>query len=138
MSGSKYAKYFTRDIVRDGELPPFLPRVKFNSRKNFGYGNFGLRFSYVTEPLELPEGPHAHDFEQYLCFIGTSENAREFDAEVEFFMGEENERHIITETTVVHVPKGIIHCPLRFTKVNKPVTFINAVLTDRYSQITGE
>ncbi|MGD9160509.1 MAG: hypothetical protein PVG39_18985 [Desulfobacteraceae bacterium] len=136
MSGSKYGKYFTREVVRDGEIAPFLPRVKFNSLKNFGYGNFGLRLSYVTESFEIPEEPHAHDFEQYLCFIGTGSNYREFDAEVELFLGEELEKHIITETTVVHIPKGMIHCPLRFTKVNKPITFINAVLTDRYAQET--
>ncbi|MFC1841180.1 hypothetical protein ACFL1N_16545 [Thermodesulfobacteriota bacterium] len=136
MKESKYCKYFTRDIIRDGEIAPFLPRVKFNSRKNFGYGNFGIRFAYVTEPFELPEGPHAHDFEQYLCFWGTSNNVREFDAEVELFLGEESEKHIITESTVVHIPKGMIHCPLRFTKINKPISFVNAVLTDRYSQIT--
>ena len=134
MKESKYGKYFTRQIIRDGEIAPFLPRIKFNSQKNFGTGNFGLR--YVTEPFEIPEGPHAHDFEQYLCFFGTPGNVREFDAEVEFFLGEENERHLITESTVVHVPSGMIHCPLRFTKVNKPITFINAVLTNRYSQIT--
>lgn len=134
MSESKYGKYFTNEVVRDGEIAPFLPRVKFNSQKNFGYGNFGLRLSYVTEPFEIPEEPHAHDFEQYLCFIGTGNNYREFDAEVELFLGEERERHIITETTVVHIPKGMIHCPLRFTKVYKPITFINAVLTDRYAQ----
>lgn len=136
MKESKYSKYFTRDVVRDGEIAPFLPRVKFNSQKNFGYGNFGLRFAYVTKPFELPEGPHAHDFEQYLCFWGTSSNVREFDAEVELFLGEENEKHIITESTVVHIPRGMIHCPLRFTKINKPISFVNAVLTDRYSQVT--
>ena len=134
MQKSKYGKYFTHDVIRDGEIAPFTPRVKFNSTKNFGNGNFGLRFAYVAEPFEIPEGPHAHDFEQYLCFIGTGSNVREFDAEVELYLGEENEKHIITETTVVHIPKGMIHCPLRFTKINKPITFINAVLTDRYSQ----
>lgn len=136
MTESKYGKYFTHDIVRNGEIAPFLPRVKFNSQKNFGTGNFGLRYAYVTEPFEIPECPHSHDFEQYLCFFGTPGNVREFDAEVEIFLGEENERHLITESTVVHVPSGMIHCPLRFTKVNKPITFINAVLTNRYSQIT--
>ncbi len=135
MAESKYSKYFSKDIIRDGEIAPFLPRVKFNSRKNFGTGNFGLRFAYVTEPFEIPEGPHAHDFEQYLCFLGTPGNVREFDAEVELFLGAENERHIISESTVVHVPAEMIHCPLRFIKVSKPIMFINAVLTDRYSQI---
>ena len=134
MAESKYSKYFTQDIVRDGEIAPFLPRVKFNSKKNFGYGDFGLRFSTVTEPFEIPEGPHAHDFEQYLCFVGTGINVREFGAEVELFLGEENERHLITETTVVHIPAGMVHCPLRFIKVDKPITFINAVLIGRYSQ----
>lgn len=134
MTESKYGKYFTTEVVRDGELAPFLPRFKFNSQKNFGYGDFGLRCAYVTEPFDLPEGPHAHDFEQYLCFIGSAENMREFDAEVEVYLGEEGEKHLITETTVLHIPSGMIHCPIRFTKINKPISFINAVLTNRYAQ----
>jgi hypothetical protein len=47
-------------------------------------------------------------------------------------LGEEGEKHIITEPTVLHLPKGTIHCPLNFKVVNKPVIFMNVALTPQY------
>ncbi len=47
-------------------------------------------------------------------------------------MGEEGEKHIITEPTILHIPKDTIHCPLNFKVVNKPVIFMNVALTPQY------
>ena len=134
MAETKYGKYFTHNMIREGELPP---RIKFNSQKEFGAGNFGMRYTYVSEPFEIPESPHAHDFDQFLCFFATGDDFKDFGAEVELYLGAEGEKHVITESTVVYVPKGLIHCPLRFTKINKPIMFINAVLSPRYAQVEG-
>ena len=38
-------------------------------------------------------------------------------------MGKELEKHTITSTTVVYIPKGVLHCPLNFRVINKPVLF---------------
>jgi hypothetical protein len=52
-------------------------------------------------------------------------NFEESGAEVEFTMGEgaEAETHIITNTTRVYVPSNVLHCPLKFKKVDKPIMF---------------
>jgi hypothetical protein len=51
---------------------------------------------------------------------------------VEIYIGEEQEKHVITEPTVLHIPKETIHCPLNFKVVNKPVIFMNVALTPQY------
>jgi len=38
-------------------------------------------------------------------------------------MGKELEKHTITSTTVVYIPKGVWHCPLNFRAIRKPVLF---------------
>lgn len=76
---------------------------------------------------------HAHDFDQFLHFYNADPmHMREFDAEVEIFLGEEGEKHIISEPTVLHIPKGMMHCPLNFKRINKPVIFMNIALTPQY------
>ena len=60
-----------------------------------------------------------------------------FDAEVEISLGEESEKHVITEPTVLHIPKDVIHCPLNFKVVNKPVIFMNVALTPQYERESG-
>ena len=34
---------------------------------------------------------------------------KDFGAEVELYLGEEGEKHLITQTTFVYVPKELIH-----------------------------
>ncbi len=77
--------------------------------------------------------PMAHDFIQIIGFIGTNPmNCREFDAEVEFCLGEEKEKHIINVPTVVSVAKGLFHGPITITKINKPFIFLELMLTKDY------
>ena len=58
---------------------------------------------------------------------------KEFDAEVEFSLGSEGEKHLITRPTTVHVPKGMIHGPMNFKKIGKPIIFIDTLLSAQYA-----
>jgi hypothetical protein len=39
---------------------------------------------------------------------------------------------VITESCFVHVPKGMVHTPLEFHKINKPIVFMDIALTQEY------
>lgn len=81
----------------------------------------------------MVDNPHAHDFDQFLHFYGAnSTDITDFDAVVEMSLGEEGEKHIITEPTVLYIPSGTMHCPLNFKVVNKPIIFMNIALTPQY------
>ena len=84
----------------------------------------------------VPAPPHAHDFGQVLGFISTNPmDCREFDAEVEVCLGEEQEKHIINVPTVVSIAKAMSHGPITITKINKPFIFLEIMLTSSYSRI---
>ena len=89
---------------------------------------------YKLEPI-VPVAM-AHDFVQIIGFIGTNPmNCREFDAEIEFCLGEEKEKHIINVPTVVSIAKGLSHGPIIITKINKPFIFLEIMLTSSYSTV---
>jgi len=56
-------------------------------------------------------------------------------AEIEIGMGREQERHIITTPASVYVPKGMVHCPLHFKRVDRPVLFVHPMLAPKYTKV---
>ncbi len=132
MAKDKYGKYFFKNPIVPGQ---FCPRLIFFSRqhKEVGEKNFSVLWNCITKPFLMVKDAHAHDFDQFLHFYGAnSMDITDFDAEIEMSLGEEGEKHIIKEPTVLHIPKDTIHCPLNFKVVNKPVIFMNVALTPQY------
>ena len=68
---------------------------------------------------------HYHLVDEYFAILGAElpDVFSSFDAEVELWMGPEQEKHVITKPTFVFIPAGFQHCPLNFKKVNKPLLF---------------
>jgi hypothetical protein len=129
---TKYGKYFIREPFVKGQ---FAPKIAFFSSR---YGldiNFGLFWNYISAPYEMPGEPHSHPFEEIWCFIGGDQtNIKDFGAEVELYLGEEGEKHIITSTTILEIPRGLVHMPLIFKKVDRPLLFVNIPLTPEYTK----
>ncbi|HSW57962.1 MAG TPA: hypothetical protein VLH15_06140 [Dehalococcoidales bacterium] len=64
--------------------------------------------------------PHAHDFAEVLCFFGTDpEDVTKLNSRIELWINDE--KHIITRSTMVYLPAGTLHCPLAFPKVGMPI-----------------
>ena len=68
--------------------------------------------------------PHTHTSDEVLLFVGLDAGNPEYlGAEIEIAMGQEQEIHVIDTSTLVVVPKGLVHCPLITRKVEKPYGF---------------
>jgi hypothetical protein len=79
---------------------------------------------------------HKHDFDQYLCFFSANLNdPSDFDARIEYELGEEHEKHIINSPTIVYVPAGLAHGPLNFAKIKKPVLFVDIAQSNKYYRV---
>lgn len=128
MAASKYDKYFIKEPI---EIGKFAPNMRYSSQ--FPDANLSIRWHLVKGPWLIEAEPHVHDFDQFTCLMGAdTSNIREFDAEVELSLGVEGEKRIINATTIIYIPKGLVHGPLNFKKVNKPFMFINVLLTSEY------
>ncbi len=86
-----------------------------------------IGYHCITKKMSFDE-PHSHPFLEMLCFFGGNpENINDFGAEIEFTLG--GEKHIIKEPTVVSIPGNVEHCPIKFTKITKPVVFLEVSMT---------
>jgi len=134
MSKGKYSKYVITPPTPMGDFPPPAFRMVYDGLANGGSGNVGIRYSYFFGPDFQFEEPHRHDFDQFLVFLGSPENINDFDGVVEIWLGDEREKHTITKPTVVHVPAGLLHCPMAYKRMKKPILLINITLSGEYAK----
>jgi hypothetical protein len=145
MAETKYGKYFLKEPWGiPGKFDPDGPVYIGIGQK--APVEWDEPLTQVLRPIYkpfkmIPEG-HRHSNAEILYFIGGDPmNFKEFGAEVEFVIGEgeEAETHIITTTTWVYVPSGVLHCPLDFKRVDKPIMFGHIMFAPTFeSTIVGK
>src|SRR4030042_4050936 len=134
MAKAKYDYLKTTEIVRDSIYPPFIG-VIFCALAN---STFQIRFTHVSVPFEGKEDAHKHDFAEVFVFVPCSDDLRAYDAETDLYLGEEGEKIIINKTTAVHIPAGLVHCPIIHKRVGTQFFFVNCPITPKYSAMIGE
>ncbi|OGO39477.1 MAG: hypothetical protein A2147_07690 [Chloroflexi bacterium RBG_16_57_8] len=136
MKDRKYGEYFlTEPALRNTpKIKMSNPSAYVDSESHFGSkANFSMAWRYIKEPMLFDRIPHSHDFDEFLCFLGGNlENMFDFDATIELSLGEEQEVYLIEQPTVVYVPAGLVHTPLTFKRIDKPVLFHPIALTPAY------
>jgi hypothetical protein len=132
MAANKYGKYIVARTSNPGE---FGPEFRFYGEEAY-QSNFSMVTIRITKPVEMEKTPHYHDFDMYLYFFSYDpDNLDDLGAEIEMGFGKEREIHKITKPCSVYVPKGVIHCPLNFIKVTKPIFFVHPMLAPKYTKI---
>jgi hypothetical protein len=129
MTDSKYEKYILRDPVKDGKLGPYI-HLGEESFPGIGFGMYWVGYS---KPTVAHDEAMVHDFDQCLWFMGADPtNLHDFGAEIEMSLGEEGIKHTINTPSIVYIPKGLVHCPLNYKKVDKPFIVIDMSMTPEY------
>ena len=136
MKEGKYAKFFLTEpgLRNTPKITMPNPSAYVDSESHFGSkANLSMAWRYIPGPMLFDRVPHSHRFDEFLCFLGGNlENMFDFDATIELYMGEEKELHLIERPTVVYIPAGLVHTPLTFKRVAKPVLFQPVPLTPAY------
>lgn len=137
MAKTKYGRYIKKEPIvppGKGHHPEITaPVFQCVGEKEFNGAPFSINFDYITAPFTMIAKAHAHDYDQFLFFLGGNPaNMIDFGAKVDLYLGEEQELHTISATSVVHVPKGLIHGPLIYRRVDKPIIFVDAFLSAGY------
>ena len=131
---TKYDYLKTTPITRDTIYPPFLNMIFYALKDS----NFQIRFTHVSVPFKGKEDAHKHDFAEVFVFVPCSADLNAYDAETELYLGENGEKMLIKETCAVHIPAGLVHCPIIHKRVGMPFFFVNCPITPKYSAIIGE
>jgi hypothetical protein len=135
MIEGKYSKLISFEPIGKSSHPDIItnPMIRYNG-KELANADFTYSLTYITQPLLMIKEPHKHDFDQFVCFIGGDpSNFKDFDAEIELYLGDE--KYIINKTATVYLPKGLVHGPLFHKTVNKPYLFLDIAVTGNYVKI---
>ena len=136
MPQNEYAEYFLTepDLRNQPKIPMPYPSAYLDSARHFGsMASLSMAWRYIDKPMLFDRIPHTHDFDEYLCFLGGDlRDPFDFDATVELSMGDAGEVCLIERATIVRVPAGLVHTPLTFKRVDKPVLFQPIALTPDY------
>jgi hypothetical protein len=128
VDNTKYGKYILTEPLGKAVHPEIQVPVISIGRKGpveaWGGAPFNMTMEAVSSPVSMGGHGHTHDFDEVLCFMGADPmNYGDFGAEAYIMLGEEGERHVIDKTSFIYIPAGLEHCPLVFTRVDKPVVF---------------
>jgi hypothetical protein len=86
-----------------------------------------------NKPVDI-EIPHSHDFDEVIGFAGTNRNyPRDLGGEIEFLMG--GEKHTVTKTCLIFVPKGVSHCPITIKRIDTPIFMFEAANNAAYVKV---
>ena len=126
MAETKYGKYIIREPLEKGRAPSLhICAEEGCEGAKFSVFPVEVQLLVVTEPIKFPHPAHAHDGDEIFFIFGSNpQNYYDFDAEIEIMLGEEGESYVINTPSVFSLPPGLVHGPLTFKKVNKPVFFL--------------
>jgi len=134
-------KKYWRNVIRGPffkETEPGMTGMSLFAHHNEYRNGTTLGYHCINTNYET-ERPHSHDFHELLCFIGGNpEDINDLGAEISICLGDELEEHIITSATVVSIPPGLKHGPLKVKKITKPFVFLEVSTTMGYLNNMGE
>ena len=149
---SKFEQYIVRDLWHKSYPEEFHAEVTkpalaltIDEMQGATYSPFTLSWVPITQAFLMAPEPHVHDWDEFLMFIGgDTSNLLDLGGEVEFSLGDDPgnmEKFVFTSPTVVHLTKGLWHCPLNFKRVEdpaKPVLFTNLMFTTDYTMTRAQ
>ena len=110
------------------------PRIWMEGKDLEGF-NANISYGFIKKPsvFHPVEGSLIHPYDECLVFAGTDKaNVLYLGAEVSIELGEEREEHVFTEPSVVVIPKGTPHGPVKVRKVDKTIVHYSIGLAADY------
>jgi len=144
MTESKYGKYIVSDLRApfsdeyNKNYAKFATRVLWMDDKVVD-GAFQMNVSWYLKPQtgETPLAAHTHDPNEIIGFFGDNhEDPYDLGAEIEFWL--EDEKHIITRSSLIYIPSGMKHCPLILRRVDRPIFHFSVVTAGTWEMLTPE
>ena len=137
MAETMYGNYvLTEPKIKIAERKPASkPTFGLSEELMGGIKKFNTNFNFVAilAPHVLVDPPHKHDCDELLFFISADpENTTDLGGEVEIALGDEWEKHVITTSAIICLPRGMAHCPVYVRKVDRPFYFGHLLMASSY------
>ena len=143
MAETKYDKYFITDFNKHVNTNPWAPKYRSGDRtsllflddsviKDAFFAECCWFFPAMTDNQSASQDtkPHKHEYDEVLALIGSNpDNPKDLCGEVEFFMA--GEKHIINQSTLVFLPAGIEHGPIRMVRMERPIFHFACAMTKK-------
>jgi hypothetical protein len=140
MAESKYAKYFLTDLkLPESQQKGAAEYAKHATRMTWLDGSviegaFYVSCSWYYKVSGNTLAAHTHDYDEVLGFYGSdTQNPRDLGGEIEFWL--EDEKHILTSSFLVFIPKGMKHCPLKVLRIDRPIFHFGIMLGGQYDKL---
>ncbi len=114
-----YDRFAKRVIWMDGDVVP---------------GAFQMNTAWYSAVPERDPifTEHCHDDSDELIGFFSSDPANPYDLGAEIEYSIDGEAHLLTRSTMIFVPAGIPHNPMRILKVDRPVFHFSVVTKSKY------
>jgi hypothetical protein len=135
-TGNKYDHFFCIRFKEKSIIKEIAgPQAYFRGASELPGAGMNMGWQMFVEPYQLETYSHHHDVDGYLVFWGATlpDLIGSFDSEIELFLAEEYEKHIITKATVLYIRRGMKHCSLGIKKLGKPTMFSALMLTPYFN-----
>jgi hypothetical protein len=132
MAKTKYGKYIISELKKmTGEAdwrPPFAEdEIKFlvdldtDVIEGAPYAETGWILPGIAKRSEPDVEAHTHDdYDEVIGLFGTNmDDVWDLGGEMEIWL--DDEKHIITKSCIIFVPKGLQHGPIRWLRCDRPV-----------------
>jgi hypothetical protein len=84
---------------------------------------------------DMGDGPHEHTYPEVVMHLGIDPfNPLDLGAEVEFCLGPEMEKHVLTTSDAVYLPANFIHGPWIIRKVTRPFIIVTVEQAGRHKE----
>jgi hypothetical protein len=143
MGDSKYSKYIVQELR--------LPERKGSERKENNEavkrvlwmdddvvkGAFQMNCTWFLQPAAkkpVESTLHQHNANELLgAFSSDPAHPNDLGAEIEFWM--EDEKFLLTKSSMIFIPQGIKHSPLIVNKIERPVFHFSSLMDGHYQWI---
>lgn len=133
-TGNKYDHLICTRFKENATIPEVQgPQAYFRGESELPGAGINMGWQVFTKPIKLEQQSHRHDVDEYLFFLGAElpDLVGSFDGEIEIFLGQEYERHILTKASIIYVPRGMEHNPMEIRRLGKPM-MLTALLLAPY------
>ena len=138
--GGEFAKYIVQDSfgpAMDGEFKALYDQFAHRILWMDGGvvpGAFQMNTAWYTHaaPRDPMFTEHKHDdTSELVCFFsGDESDPYDLGGEIEFSI--EGEPHLLTRSTMIFIPAGLRHNPMRILRITRPIFHCSIVMTEQY------